>query len=297
MLKFSVKSAYFTTPIKLILPGIIVAIAGYFLFNNPAKKKARDTFQNWNVIKEYEAAFIKGTEDAICGNDTLDQFKFRKDYSHLLEILINNLTDLKKDNNVDKRLDAFLNIKIARYSEAKKMTEDYLDTILVLNKAAMARPRDTSIQKVATQKLQVYMNELAHVEGRDTAELSRIATELNKQHLRYTDSFTVNNNPLQPLNEMTKNYIGNWWFREMLVMIEFKADQTGIWEGNGVKLNFKWTRDNYKLTLEFEGETDHIFVLKANENSISIYWKERNLPTVGCRRSKPSVPDLLKQKK
>lgn len=63
---------------------------------------------------------MKGTEDAICGNDTLDQVKFRKDYSHLLEILINNLTDLKKDNNVDKRLDAFLNIKIARYSEAKK---------------------------------------------------------------------------------------------------------------------------------------------------------------------------------
>lgn len=296
MAKFSFKSEYITTPIKLILPGIIVATAGYFLFNNPAKKKARETYQNWKVIKEYEDAFFRGNEDAVCQSDTLDQLKFRKDYSHLLEILINNLSDLKKDNNVDKRLDAFLNIKIARYREAKRLTEAYLDTVLILNDAALRNPYDNSIKEIATDKFSSYVNELAHVESRDTAELKRIADRLNKEHLNYTDSFIVNNNPLQPLDQLNKNYLGKWWFPELQVAVEFKPGNKGIWEVKGQRIEFNWTKKDYQMTLEFADETDHFFFIKANQYIISVFWKEQSLATVGCRKEPNKLLDLLKKK-
>jgi hypothetical protein len=303
MAKFTVKSEYFTTPLKLILPGLIVATAGYFLFNNPEKKKAKETYQNWNVIREYEDAFIKGNEDAICSSDTLDQIKFRKDYTHLLEILINNLTDLKNDGNVDKRLDAFLNIKIARYTEAKKMTESYLDSVLEINKIAIQLNAEgrveefNNIKKMADDKLRTYIVELGHVETRDTAELRRISVQLNKEHLRYTDSFTVNNNPFQSLDEVSKNLIGKWWFPEILEMLEFNNDQTGIWQVGGLKYDFKWSRNDYVISLSIEKDTNQILVPKASANTISIYWKERNLPQLGCRKSKLTVADLFKRKK
>jgi len=287
MAKFSIKSEYFTTPIKLILPGIIVATAGYFLFNNPDKKKAKETYYNWNVIKEYEAAFQKGTEDAICLRDTLDQIRFRKDYTHLLNILINNLSDLKKDNNVDKRLDAFLNIKIARYSEAKLLTDVYLDTVMILNQETIFNPDNTRIKEIADQKQQIYINELAHIETRDTAELRRIANQLNKQHKSYTDSFLVNNDVLQPIDELKKYFMGKWWFPELLVMIDLKKDHSGIWEFDNEKVDFKWTFDNYVITLKFEGEENHFFIPKASPSTISIFWKERNAVTIGCRRAMP----------
>jgi len=303
MAKFTVKSEYFTTPLKLILPGLIVATAGYFLFNNPAKKKAKETYQNWHVIKEYEDAFIKGNEDAICSSDTLDQIKFRKDYTHLLEILINNLTDLKNDANVDKRLDAFLNIKIARYTEAKKMTISYLDSVLELNKIAgifseegKVREFD-SIKEIGNDKLRTYIKELGHVETRDTAELRRISVQLNKEHLNYTDSFTVNNNPFQRLDEVSKNLIGKWWFPEILEMLEFKDDQTGIWQVGGIEYDFKWNRKDYIIYMSIEKDTNQILIPKATINTISIYWKERNLPQLGCRKSMPAKADALKPKK
>ena len=295
MAKFVVKSEYFTTPLKLVLPGLIVATAGYFLFNNPAKKKARDTYQNWHVIKEYEEAFVKGNEDAICAKDTLDQIGFRKDYTHLLEILINNLADLKNDDNVDKRLDAFLNIKIARYTEAKKMTESYLDSVLKLNTIAEElsmsgnyREYD-SIKEIGNDKLRTYIKELGHVETRDTAELRRISIQLNKEHRSYTDSFTVNNNPFHPLDEVSKNLIGKWWFPEILEMLEFNDDQTGIWQVGGMRYDFKWTRKDYMVSVSIDKDTNQILIPKATANTISIYWKERNLPQLGCLKGKPAI--------
>lgn len=284
MSKFNFKSEYLTTPVKLVLPGLIVATAGFYLFNNPAKRKANDTYYNWNIIKEYEAGLTKATEESVCSSDTLDQIKFRKDFTHQLQILVNNLSDLKKDNNVDKLLDAYLNIKIARYTEAKKITEDYLDTVVVINQAAMQNPYDQRYQAIADNKLSEYIKELAHIETRDSSALRSIANQLTKQHHRYVDSFLISNNSLQPLPEMERHFTGRWAFPELLVTIEFKKDQTGTWEVNGQEVPFTWTRDEHMVTLKTATEEQNFLIIKAGSNSMTLIWREKKLPTIGCRK-------------
>jgi hypothetical protein len=183
------------------------------------------------------------------------------------------------------------------------LTESYLDTVLEINKIAIklntaGRIRDyDSVKKVADNKLKTYMKELAHVETRDTAELRRISIQLNKEHLRYTDSFTVNNNPFLPLEEVSKNLIGKWWFPEILEMLGFNNDQTGVWQVGGMKYNFNWSRKDYIVSISIDKDTNQILIPKASVDTISIFWKERNLPQLGCRKSKVTLTDLFKRKK
>jgi hypothetical protein len=183
------------------------------------------------------------------------------------------------------------------------MTEAYLDTVLEINKNAVQYNAEgkveefNKVKKIADDKLRTYIVELGHVETRDTAELRRISIQLNKEHLRYTDSFTVNNNPFLPVDEVSKNLIGKWWFPEILEMLEFKNDQTGVWQVGGRTIDFKWSRKDYIVSVSVGKDTNQILVPKASVNTISIYWKERNLPQVGCRKSKLTVADLFKRKK
>jgi len=289
MSKFSLKAEHFITPIKLVLPGIIVSLVGatsvFFLFNNPKKNKAKNTYQVWNVIREYEDAFSKGTQDAFCMADSLDQLTFRKDYTHLLEILINNLEDLKGNDDVDTRLKAFLNIKIARYSNAKKLTDTYLDTLLPLNAVLLKDPGNESLRQIALNEQEKYISELAHIETRDTSELKRIAAALNKEHISYTDSFLLNTEIRQPLAEMKKYFIGKWHFPEIAVTAEIKKDSTGIWEVEGRSIGFKWTMDERIMTFNFKtNETHHFRLIKATPDIFSAIWKERDFVLLGCRR-------------
>ena len=82
MPKFSLKAEHFITPIKLILPGIIVSLVGasavFFIFNNPDKNKAKQTYASWSVIREYEAAYWKSAEEAICLTEPFDQIQLQK---------------------------------------------------------------------------------------------------------------------------------------------------------------------------------------------------------------------------
>jgi hypothetical protein len=146
-----------------------------------------------------------------------------------------------------------------------------------------------SIKEIGNDKLRTYIKELGHVETRDTAELRRISIQLNKEHRSYTDSFTVNNNPFHPLDEVSKNLIGKWWFPEILEMLEFNDDQTGIWQVGGMRYDFKWTRKDYMVSVSIDKDTNQILIPKATANTISIYWKERNLPQLGCLKGKPAI--------
>ena len=100
------------------------------------------------------------------------------------------------------------------------MTESYLDTVLLINQAALANPKDTArLKLIGKEKFQRYIKDLAHVEMRDTTELSRIAAQLNKQHLRYTDSLLISNDVMQPVSEMEKYFMGRWSFPELLIIV------------------------------------------------------------------------------
>lgn len=287
MAKFSLKTDHFITPIKLVLPGIIVSLVGasaaFFLFNNPEKQKARQTYSSWNVIREYENAFVRGTEDIYCGQETFDQVRFRKDYSHLLDVLIHNLEDLK-DDDVDMRLKAFLNLKLARYNDAKRLTETYLDTVIKLNQAASKRPNDTAITNAGQRLQSDYVSELAHIETRDTLELKQIAEQLNKAHLKYTDSFLLTIPSLQATPEINKHFMGRWRFPELGLTVEYKKDSSGTWEGINQTLHFTWTIKDKTLTMDFESEINNFIILEATPTKMSAFWTEQQYIAVGCRK-------------
>lgn len=297
MSKFLLKADHFITPIKLVLPGIIISLigasAGYFIFNNPDKKKAKESFNTWTVVREYEAAFRKGTEAFYCANDSLDQLQFRKDYAHLLDILVNNLTDLKDNSETDPRLNAFLNIKIARYKEAAKLTDTFLINLEPLNNALLKFPDNAELGKAVTDLLFKYVMELAHIEGRDNEELNRIAMKLNTEHLKYTDSFLVDMEKMQPIAEIENNIVGKWSFPEVQYVIEFKSDSTGDWQERGLLFPFTWTWKDSTVTLNLDGQTFNFRMIKATNTIFSAAWQEKRNIMVGCRRE-PSLSEQVK---
>ncbi len=289
MAKFSLKADHFITPIKLVLPGVIVSLVGasaaFFIFNNPAKNKAKQTYASWKVLKDYEAAFLQGFQDSYCASDSLDQIRFRKDFTHRLEVLINNLQDLKSEQNTNMQFKAFLNLKLARYTEAKRITELFLDSAVKLNQEALMYPYDPA-PKTKGQKLQSdYLLDLAHIETRDTNELKRITLALNKEHKKYTDSFLLDLPKEQTLAEIEKGFIGKWRFPELLATIEFKKDKTGTWEELGQEFSFKWALAEQILTLYFDSETHSFYLVEAKPGRLTAYWREKGYFAVGCPRN------------
>jgi hypothetical protein len=297
MSKFSFKSEHFLTPIKLVLPGIIVSLigasAGYFLFNNPDEKKAKETYRTWKVIREYEDAFKKGNEAFYCAKDSLDQYRFRKDYAHLLEILVNNLQDLKGNKEMDPRISAYLNFKISRYKESMKITDTFLAQLEPVNNTLRAYPDNLELRQAAIKLQFDYASELAHIETRDDQELKRIAAVLEKEHMKYTDSFPVQVEKLQPIAEIEKNVPGKYRFPEVGVTASFNKDNSGLWEALGLSIPFKWEMKDTVVILNFADEVNHFRVVKATETFFSAYWKEKEYFMVGCRRE----PSLLEQVK
>src|SRR5688572_5524661 len=284
----ALKSDHFITPIKLVLPGIIVSLVGassaFFLFNNPKKNKARQTYASWNVIKEYETAYTKSAEEAICLSKHFDQVQFQKDLTHQLGVIIYNLEDLKDEENIDMRLKAFLNLKIARYTDAKKITEVFLDSVIKLNKAASLYPTNQQIKQDAQDLQANFSTEIEHIQTRDTNELKRITFALNKDHTKYTDSFLLDLPRIQTVDEIKQKFIGKWRFPEVEVVIEFKGDNKGTWEESGQTHNFQWTMEDRIVTVNIENEIYNFYIAEATSGKMTAVWKERKFVLVGCRK-------------
>ena len=291
MPKFSLKAEHFITPIKLILPGIIVSLVGasavFFIFNNPDKNKAKQTYASWSVIREYEAAYWKSAEEAICLTEPFDQIQLQKDLTHYLGVLIDNLEDLKDEALIDMRLKAFLNLKTAHYTDAKRITDAFLDSVIKLNKALELSPDNQYIRDEARDLQINFSTEKNHIETRDTNELKRLTLALNKEHIKYTDSFLLDLPRLQTASEIQKNFIGRWHFPEVKAIIEFKKDKTGTWEELGQTFNIQWTIDEKTVTIRVENEVYNFLVVEATASKLTAFWKERNFVLIGCRKTQP----------
>ena len=244
------RSEHFITPIKLVLPGIIVSIIGLFasnyIFNNPKKNKAKATYNTWNVITQFEESFEENADLIPCRLDTFDQVQFRKDYMHLLEMTRQNILDLKDDANIDKRLSAIINLKIDSYNEIKKITEVFLDSILVIKNELNNGLYTSNEQLAVTSYVQYnYLNELSHINNRDTAVIAGILNDLTKSYIDYVDSFKVEQKT-QPIKEMQTNVIGNWYTTDK-VTINIKKDNNGHWKQENLETDFTWKFDTSLL--------------------------------------------------
>jgi hypothetical protein len=251
MSKFALKADHFITPIKLVLPGVIISLigatAGYYIFNNPKKNKAKATYNTWTIIKQFEQSFDENAELIPCRLDTFDQIQFRKDYIHLLEMTRQNILDLKSEENIDKRLSAIINLKIDSYNETKRISEEFLDSFVTI-KNELNTGQYTPDQELAiTSYMQGnYFNEVGHIFDRDTAVITSILNDLTKSYIDYVDSFKIEKKIL-PVSELQGNVIGKWLTTDK-VTIDIKKDGTGHWSQEALETDFTWKFDTSMIT-------------------------------------------------
>ena len=297
------RSEHFITPIKLVLPGIIVSIIGLFasnyIFNNPKKNKAKATYNTWNVIRQFEESFEENSDLIPCRLDTFDQVQFRKDYIHLLEMTRQNILDLKDDANIDKRLMAIINLKIDSYNETKKSSENFLDSFLIVKKElSTGQYTPEEVLAVSSYMQQNYFTELAHISNRDTAVIASILNELTKSYIDYVDSFKIEQRT-QPIKELQTNVIGNWYTTDK-VAITIKKDSTGHWKQENLETDFTWKFDTSLLVkdkanpkfsqIEIKFPNGNVIpfeMVKVTTQVFDFYIKDRSgnfIYSTACRR-------------
>ena len=296
------KSEHFITPIKLVLPGIIVSVIGLFasnyIFNNPTKNKAKASYATWKVVTQFEDMFELNSDRIPCRLDSFDQVQWKKDLLHIIEMTRQNILDLKDDDKIDKRLAAIINLKIDSYNERRKITEAYLNNLDSLNNEIVSKDYDLEKQFELTSALQVkFHDESEHISNRDTAVINSILSDLTKSYVDYVDSFKVEYKK-PTVKEIQESVIGKWLTTDN-VLIDVNKDGTGHWNHTSMETDFTWTFDttmikkdtskrltNFKIKFP-NGNYFPMEILKADQDVLLIMFKYNNMyPMFGsaCRR-------------
>lgn len=269
----ALKSEHFITPIKLVLPGIIVSVIGLFasnyIFNNPEKNRAKATFATWKVISQFENILEKNSDLLPCNTPSNDQLQLKKDFIHLYEMTRQNMVDLKDEEKIDKRLSAILNMKIDSYSELKRITEAFLDSAqFVIAQSDKGILPTTEKNFIISQMQSKYVNDLTHVIYRDTTMTKNILNELNQSYSSYVDSFVVVEK-VQSYDEI-KRLIPGKWITTDKVTIDILGGGTGHWEQADREFDFTWTLDKATLTMKRENGKDIVFeIVKISDNLVT----------------------------
>lgn len=286
------KAEHFITPIKLVLPGIIISVIGLFasnyIFNNPEKNRARATYATWKVVTQFENMFEINSDLIPCRSDSFNQVQMKKDLLHLIEMTRQNILDLKSAENIDKRLAAIINLKIDSYNERRKNTEAYLDSMESLGYKFVEGKYNTDEQLAMTSEVQVrFYDENDHITNRDTAVIKSILNDLTKSYSKYVDSFKVDNKR-QSVQEIQSYAIGRWLTTDN-VLIDVNKDGTGHWKHVLMDTSFTWTFDtsmvhkdtsNARLTnLKIKFPNGNFFpmeLLKANQDVLLLMFHDQN---------------------
>jgi len=276
----ALRSDHFITPIKLVLPGIIVSVIGLFasnyIFNNPDKNRAKATFATWKVINQFENILEKNSDLLPCNTPANDQLQLKKDFIHLYEMTRQNMVDLKGEEKIDKRLSAILNMKIDSYTELKKLTEAFLDSAQVVMNAADHGAIDGEEKNYRISQMQSkYVIELAHVATRDTTVIKNILTELNQSYSSYVDSFLVIQKIQSP--EEVKKLVPGSWLTTDKVTIKIEADSTGNWSQPNVEFDFTWILKESTLTIKNKNGKEIVLeIIKISDHLITFVITDQN---------------------
>ena len=274
------KSEHFITPIKLVLPGIIVSVIGLFasnyIFNNPEKNRAKATFATWQVINQFENMLEKNSDLLPCNSAAGDQLQLKKDFIHLYEMTRQNMVDLKDEEKIDKRLSAILNMKIDSYTELKKLTESFLDSAqIVMTEADRGAIGGEQKNYRISQMQSKYVIELTHISTRDTTVIKNILNELNQSYISYVDSFSVIQKIQSP--EEIKKLVPGSWLTTDKVTIKIETGGTGKWKQPNVEFDFTWTLKDSTLTIKNKNGKEIVFeIIKISDHLITFVITDQN---------------------
>lgn len=294
----ALKSEHFITPIKLVLPGIIVSLIGLtasnVIFNDPVKIKGRNSRTAWDNLLRYEKIYEDNTEELTCIYNQGFGTKYFKDMIHLQEMTLENIKKLGDDDDIDKLVASIINLRIDTYSQLKNITTKFIDSINYLGNLRYMEEDTAGInENIRTQTVlqRDYIAEKTHITLRDSSIIKRLGNELQKTYKAFANvKFT---GPLyMPIDTIQQRAIGTWSevTNEISKVFTLKKDNTGILNLNDVSHNFTWKFDEtskLKLKISFTDkfEPDWVFDLERCTDRLLQYKSDKTgeITIVACR--------------
>ena len=305
MSNFSLKADHFITPIRLVLPGIVVSVIGLFasnyIFNNPNKIKGNSSRTAWDNLKRYENIYRDYTETLPCEyNGNIGQ-----DYSqhliHLQEMTAENLKMLRDDKDVDKLMAAIINLRIDTYTQLKNSSRSFFDSLYAMS-TSISNEMDSSSRlamQVRFQAIQArmqikFINHNEHVYKRDSSIINLLGKELSKHYKTFKNvNFNIFNNTADTLNVvgLQKKIIGTWSLitNDIPILLKIDSVQTGSWIRSDDTIPLRWTLEKTSLKMHFidrPATPDVVFeTISSSEKTISFYYKIEDAEgfVIACR--------------
>lgn len=294
----ALKTEHFTTPIKLILPGIIVSLIGLtasnVIFNDPVKIRGRNSRTAWDNLMRYEKIYEDNTAELTCIYNQGIGTSYFKDMIHLQEMTVENLKKLGDDKDIDKLVAAIINLRIDTYTQLKNITTGFIDSLTILASKRYF-PFDTAginqniSDQTALQK--EYIAEKTHISVRDTSIIKKLGGELQKNYKAFTNVKFIGS-PIMSIDTIQQRAIGTWSevSNETSKVFTIKKDKTGILNLDKVSHNFTWKFDDVdrlKFTMSFidKFEPDWVFDLERCTDKLLQYKSSKSgeITLVACR--------------
>lgn len=270
------KSEHFTTPIKLVLPGIIVSLIGLtasnVIFNDPVKIRGKNSRTAWDNVRRYEKVYEENSEELTCLYGTTNSDLFYKDLIHLQEMTVENLKMLRDDKDIDKLVASIINLRIDSYTQLKKITTDFIDSLTKLSKQtfkdSVGYYKNLDEQKALQQN---FLFDRIHVLLRDTFIIKNLGVELKRSYtsfekVAFVDPLTISTDSIR------QRIIGTW---SMISesdgsSLKINKDGTGTFTVEGTEYPFTWTLE--------EKEEIRNFSMLFKDNKL----EKRNYKIVHC---------------
>jgi len=270
---YSLKSEYFTTPLKLVLPGLIIATTGYYLFNNPEKIRAKNSRSAWNTLLKYEQIYGANSEELYCSYSLVtveDLEKFNKDLIHFQEMTIENLKLLRDDKDIDKLMSAIINLRIDTYTQLRTITKQFIDTLIILDKNYRINRTDAKQYELSIKSIQEqFMSDRGHIGSRDSTIIKNLGIELKKNYASSFENINFNLSPTISLDTVKKRVIGSWSLKkdDIPVVVSFNRSGIGKLIINEKKEVFAWNFDDVDstaITMKFDNPAYTPWTLYVN---------------------------------
>ena len=239
---FKFRSEHLITPLKLVLPGIVISMIGLFVnnyfFNNPEKIRGNNSFTAWKNLLQYEKIYSDFFEEINCKYENTFSKEYVDDLLHIQEMTSENLKMLRDDKDIDKQMAAVINLRIDTYAKLKSISQTFFDSLLNTEKLF-----DTSFRTD-------YIGSIDRIYFRDTTIIQSLGSELKKKYSFKPVNFSFNITTTD--QTIRTNIIGSWSTHVKGQSIKFEDGGKGLWTIDTVHHPFTWKLDSLHVTIHFE---------------------------------------------
>jgi hypothetical protein len=292
MAGFTFKSEYFTTPLKLVLPGIIVSMIGLFvsnyIFNNPEKIRGKNSRLAWDNLVQYEKIYSEFYDKIICQYGGTFNEEYVDDLLHIQEMTSENLKTLRDDKDIDKQMAAILNLRLDTYAKLKSTSNTFFDSIFTIRTSLTGD--DSLVLDRAVQLSTKYMRTITRIYNRDTSIIKGLGAELRKKYPTFKSVDFTFSAFIDP-KKLEENLTGKWMILLTNQTVIFEKNKKGTWILDSTKHSFTWTLNSTKVNISFDDESsDNIDIIKCTEGNMQFILASNNAPAQACRIREEQTP-------